>query len=125
MADETETNDMLLVFEMSGRRLVFDADPTILMGDEAMLLDDQTGGVKPWIARLENGEPTSRDLLVLAFLGAHRENPQLEWHYFVRGVAPYTLKVLSIGGDSVPASADQPATPAPRSRSRKAPTAKS
>lgn len=122
MADED--NDMLLVFEMSGRRMVFDADPTILMGDEAMLLDDQTGGVKQWIARLENGEPTSRDLLVLAFLGAHRENPQLEWAYFVRGIAPYTLKVISIGGDE-PAPADPPAAPAPRSRSRKAPAAKS
>ena len=131
MADETTSEDSgtTIRFEVSGRTMEFDADPQRLMGDEAMLIDDHAGSANSWISRMLSSEYTSRDLLLLAYLGAHRENPQLEWRYFVRGVAPYSMKILEIAGVKLshpgsdepdPPPAELPAKPPAKPRASRA-----
>lgn len=126
--NESTTSDQdestIIEFELSGQRLQLDADPARLMGDEAMLIEDHAGTVHDWIGRLVTDTPTTRDVLLLGYLGAHRQNPQLEWRYYVRSVAPWSMKILRVGGlDLLQATGQEPAEekpPAPP-RPRKAP----
>lgn len=102
-------------FTMSGQAFTFDADPERLMGDEVILIEDVTGGpVLAWTQRIERAEVSGRDLLLLAFLAKHRENPLLEWPHFVKTVAPFTLAL----------AADEQADP-PKPRASRARTATS
>lgn len=114
MADNTTQdsgNDTTVVFEMSGRTVVLDVDPDKVMGDAAMLVDDHAGSHNAWITRMLTGEPTARDLLLLGYLGSRQTNPRLEWSYFVRSVAPWSLRIISIAGVKLtrPGAADDQA----------------
>ncbi len=138
MADETtkdDARDSTVVFEMSGRTVVLDVDPAKMMGVDAMLVDDHAGSHDAWILRMLQGEPTARDLLLLGYIGAKRDNARLEWSHYVRSVAPWSMRIVSIAG--IPLSrrdeqrgddqaddepADDPAPPKRTpSRARKAP----
>jgi hypothetical protein len=95
---------------MSGQTFELDGDPAKFMGDEAVLLETVTGGTTgEWADRIHARNPTARDILLMAYLARHRTNPNLDWHQFIRTVAPYTISL---------APADEPAV-AP---ARKAPT---
>lgn len=87
--------DNVFRFEMSGRGYELDTSEDKLMGDEVVLIEEVTGGsVLDWIRRMNNLEPTGRDILLVAFLAEYRRTPTLIWREFIRTVAPYSIKAF-------------------------------
>lgn len=112
---------MIYRFKMSGQAFEFDGDQAKFMGDEVLLVEDVTGEpVVAWVQRIQSFVPTGKDMLLLAFLARHRENPLLEWQHFVKTIAPFTLELVD-----EPVAVAQPVAPKPRTSRPRKPAASS
>jgi hypothetical protein len=100
-----------------GRQLFeFDADPAKLTGDEVVLIETITGDrTHSWESRVREASATGRDMLLVAFLARHRQNPMLEWEHFIRTIAPFTLQPVV----DAPEPAPKPLAKPRASRARK------
>lgn len=72
--------------------LAFDPDPAKFLGEETLLVDRYVGGIFEWIGRVEAGNASGTDLLVVGYIAAHRDNPDLVWDEFVKVAAPFTIQ---------------------------------
>ncbi|WP_346090532.1 hypothetical protein [Pseudonocardia benzenivorans] len=100
-----------------GRQLFeFDATPSMLTGDEVVLIETITGGsAQSWDSRIREASATGRDVLLVAYLTRHRQNPMLEWEHFIRTIAPFTLQPVV----DPPKPAPKPPSKPRASRARK------
>lgn len=115
------------------QRFDFDDNPELLLGDQTEIVRERTGmSALQWLRRLSAIDletADEQDFLVVAFLARYRQNPLLEWPFFVRTVAPMTIQFLDDGASAPePAAEPEPAPPAvskpraPRSRKSTATT---
>lgn len=80
------------------RGFAFDPDVQKFSGAEALLVDRFAGDTRQWIGRLQSGNPTGADIVLVAFLAARRDQiatdgvAALDWDEFAEAVAPYTLR---------------------------------
>lgn len=102
-------------FRISGRDFEFDADPTRLMGDESLIIEDEThDSASGWYRRMASGEPTHRDRLLLAYIAMRRTNRSLQWAMFVQGVSALDIQPIDDAAPEPAADAAKPATRKPR-----------
>jgi len=116
----------MIRFTMSGQSFAIDLDITRLDGEEVLLIERLTGGTAmAWQRRLIADSKSGTDMLLVAYLARRRENPMLEWEFFIKTVAPYSVSLIDDDAPSVvdapPALDAPPADPAPAAVVKKAP----
>lgn len=111
----TTTETTTVHFSMSGQAFVADVDIRRLDGPEVLLVEQLTAGTAmAWLRRIGTGGATGTDMLLLAYVARHRENPMLEWDFFVKTMNPYSVIWLGDEPAALEQSpAEEPDAPAP------------